>query len=104
MFAFQGDENSCYLFDCRTPSVCQFTSHPGFIAMTLQNRNTGNAQQSQHEEDLQQLVATSSTTSTTEPTTSAATTTTTTTTTTLPPKPQKTQPGDSREDLYMWSI
>ncbi len=79
------EDHACYLFNCGTPSKCNFSTHEGFTSMGL----TGGfkyeammaAKKNQHAEDLANLAV---------KTTMIATTTTTTP---APTKPPKKQPG-----------
>ncbi len=66
---FQGDEHSCYLFDCGNPSVCVFTTHPDFTSLKLPHHSNTNPQDT-HEDDLANLAK-----DTTMPTSSTSTTT-----------------------------
>lgn len=46
---------ACYLFDCRTPSLCIFTSHPGFIVLEFDSKKFVD----QHTDELDRLASSS---------------------------------------------
>lgn len=46
---------ACYLFDCKSPSVCIFTSHPGFIVLEFDSKKFVD----QHTDELDRLVSSS---------------------------------------------
>lgn len=68
---------ACYLFDCKTPNLCVFTSHPGFTVLDFSYARDFDP----HAQELDQLALSSpnalhSTTSTTTATTTTVATTT----------------------------
>jgi len=56
VFKDKKGDNSCYLFDCGTPNICNFSSHAGYVAMHV-SRWMDDQQQivDQHEDALEQL-------------------------------------------------
>lgn len=90
----RSDDLACYLFDCKSPSLCVFTSHPGFAVLDFSYAKDSDP----HADELDQLAMTSA--GTLSSTTSATTTTTTASTTvTNAVRPQDNGRGKSGKHL-----
>lgn len=82
------DDLACYLFDCKSPNLCVFTSHPGFAVLDFSYAKDSDP----HADELDQLAMTSA--STLSSTTSTTTTTTVATTKMRPQDNGRSKSGD----------
>lgn len=93
-----GDDLACYLFDCKSPNRCVFTSHPGFTVLDFSYARDLDP----HAHDLDQLAMTSASTL---PSTTSTTTTTTAATTTVAKavRPQGSKSADLFSECHQTS-